>query len=102
MTLQSASRLRNALLRVLRHDASITGHDEQEVLEELAAHKQLLLRLLNVGDRNANERREIESGASLGCLIPIQCSPHEHEQARLWWMASLWRSTLISPDKSSS
>lgn len=62
MAIQSASRLRSVLARVLRQDTTITGYDEQEVLEELSLHKQLLLRLLDVGGRDAGERREVESG----------------------------------------
>ncbi|KAG6890211.1 hypothetical protein C0995_010222 [Termitomyces sp. Mi166 len=58
--MQSISRLRELLVKVL--DTGLLDHGEQELFDELMVQKPRLLRLLDVGPRNAAEQQEIESG----------------------------------------
>ncbi|KAF8970600.1 nucleoporin Nup186/Nup192/Nup205 [Flammula alnicola] len=58
--MNSIHRLREALLRALSSQDS--QHDEQELFDELMVQKPRLLKLFDVGPRNAQEQREIESG----------------------------------------
>lgn len=53
-------RLRDLLLKVL--SANVTLELEQELFEELLIQKPCLLNVLDVGQRNPEERREVESG----------------------------------------
>ena len=61
--MQSVSRLRELLVTVL--DTGLLDHGEQELFDELMVQKPRLLRLLDVGPRNAAEQKEIESGMCL-------------------------------------
>ncbi|KAG6810860.1 hypothetical protein H0H92_010044 [Tricholoma furcatifolium] len=58
--MESISRLRELLIRVL--DSGLLDNGEQELFDELMVQKPRLLRLLEVGPRNAAEQKEIESG----------------------------------------
>lgn len=58
--MESISRLRAILLTSLGSRGA--QHGEQELFDELMVHQQRLLTLLDVGPRNAQEQREIESG----------------------------------------
>jgi nuclear pore complex protein Nup205 len=59
--MESISRLRTILLTSL----GVRGaqHGEQELLDELMVHRPCLLKIFDVGPRNQQEQREIESGA---------------------------------------
>lgn len=61
--MQAISRLRELLVKVL--DTGLLDHGEQELFDELMVQKPRLLRLFNVGPRNAAEQKEIESGTYL-------------------------------------
>jgi nuclear pore complex protein Nup205 len=52
--------LRESLYRALSSPES--HNDEPELFEELMVQKSRLLKLLDVGPRNAQEQRELESG----------------------------------------
>jgi nuclear pore complex protein Nup205 len=58
--MEKISRLRTILLH------NLTGgeyqYGDQEIFDALMANKSRLLRLLDVGPRNAQEQRELESG----------------------------------------
>lgn len=56
--MESISRLREALLRVLSGRVEI----EQECFDELMIQKPRLLNVLDVGQSNPEEKREVESG----------------------------------------
>ena len=56
--MESISRLREALLRVLSGRIEI----EQECFDELMIQKPRLLNVLDVGQSNPEEKREVESG----------------------------------------
>lgn len=58
--MESISRLREALLRVL--SGRVTPEIEQECFDELMIQKPRLLSVLDVGQRNPEEKREVESG----------------------------------------
>ncbi|KAF8064189.1 nucleoporin Nup186/Nup192/Nup205 [Lyophyllum atratum] len=57
--MESLSRLREILVRVL--ESGVVPHGEQELFDELMVQQPRLLRLLNVGPRNPQEQKEIES-----------------------------------------
>lgn len=60
--MNSIHRLKDVLSRAL---LSPEAHsDEQEVFDELMVQKPRLLKLFEVGPRNPQEQREIESGES--------------------------------------
>jgi len=59
-TMNSISWLREVLIRVLTTPKP--EHDEQELFEQLMIQKPRLLKLLDVGPRNPQEQREVESG----------------------------------------
>lgn len=59
--MESISRLRTILLTSLGSRGA--HHGEQELFDELLVHQECLLNLFDVGSRNAQEQREIESGA---------------------------------------
>src|SRR6202167_2892836 len=59
--MESISRLRTILLTALGSRGA--QHGEQELFDELMVHQQCLLKLFDVGPRNPQEQREIESGA---------------------------------------
>ena len=71
--METIGRLRVVLLNTLQV-ASGRGvqHGEQELFDELMVHKSCLLNLFDVGARNPQEQRELESGSSrvrrLECL----------------------------------
>lgn len=58
--MESISRLREALLRVL--SGRVTVEIEQECFDELMIQKPRLLNVLDVGQSNPEEKREVESG----------------------------------------
>lgn len=58
--MESISRLRTILLTSL--GARGAQHGEQELFDELMVHQQRLQTLFDVGPRNSQEQREIESG----------------------------------------
>ena len=58
--MESISRLREALLRVL--SGRVTLEIEQECFDELMIQKSRLLNVLDVGQSNPEEKREVESG----------------------------------------
>jgi nuclear pore complex protein Nup205 len=60
--MDSISRVRDMLASVMSGRES--HHTEQELFDELLVQKPRLLNLLDVGGRNAQEQRELESGAS--------------------------------------
>lgn len=55
-------RLREALTRVLGYSVEDEVPGDQELFEELMVQKPRLLSLLDVGQRSAQEQREVESG----------------------------------------
>jgi nuclear pore complex protein Nup205 len=57
----SLSRLRTALLAAL--NPAGFQNAEQELFDQLVSHTQQLLNLGDVGPRNPQEQRELESGA---------------------------------------
>ena len=58
--MNSIHRLRESLYRAL---SSPESHDDElELFDELMIQKPRLLKLLDVGPRNAQEQRELESG----------------------------------------
>lgn len=57
--MNSIHRLREALFKVL---STPEHHGEQELFDELMVQKSRLLKLFDVGPRNPQEQREIESG----------------------------------------
>ena len=57
-------RLREALLRALNTPSDDSHHADQELFEELMLHKSRLLKLLDVGQRNPQEQKEVASGES--------------------------------------
>lgn len=59
--MESISRLRGALYKALS-PANIQ-YNEQELFDELMIQKPRLLKLLDVGQKNPQEEREIESSA---------------------------------------
>jgi nuclear pore complex protein Nup205 len=58
--MNSIHRLRESLYRALSSPESHS--DEPELFDELMVQKPRLLKLLDVGPRNAQEQRELESG----------------------------------------
>lgn len=68
--MDSVSRLREILVRILAGGQD--AHGEQELFDELMVQKSRLLKLLNFGQRNQQEQREVESGKStvLSCPEP--------------------------------
>lgn len=58
--METISRLRAVLLTSLSSRPS--QHGEQELFDELMVHKPCLLNLFDVGPRNQQEQRELESG----------------------------------------
>jgi nuclear pore complex protein Nup205 len=58
--MESISRLRETLLRVL--SGRVTLEIEQECFDELMIQKPRLLNVLDVGQSNSEEKREVESG----------------------------------------
>lgn len=58
--METISRLRSALLNALGGGGS--QYAEQEVFEELRAHRTRLRKVFDVGIRNSEHQREIESG----------------------------------------
>lgn len=59
--METISRLRAVLLASLSPHGS-QNHGEQELFDELMVHQSRLLDLLEVGPRNQQEQRELESG----------------------------------------
>jgi len=59
-SMNTIHRLREALLKALSPQES--RNDEQELFDELMVQKSRLIKLFDVGPRNAQEQREIESG----------------------------------------
>lgn len=57
--MNSIQRLRESLYRTLSSDSNDA---EPELFDELMVQKPRLLKLLDVGPRNAQEQRELESG----------------------------------------
>jgi nuclear pore complex protein Nup205 len=55
-------RLRTALA-AFESGAGAADYDNRQLFNELIAHKSRLIQLFDVGARNAQEQREIESGA---------------------------------------
>jgi len=66
--METISRLRSALLNALGGGGS--QHAEQEVFDELMVHKARLVKVFDVGIRNVDHQKEMESGPSLSFLIP--------------------------------
>ena len=60
--METVSRLRSALLNALGGGGS--QYAEQEVFEELRAHRTRLIKIFDVGPRSNEHQREIESGES--------------------------------------
>ena len=58
--MNSIYRLRESLYRAL--SSPETQNDESELFDELMVQKPRLLKLLDVGPRNVQEQRELESG----------------------------------------
>ncbi|KAJ8507202.1 hypothetical protein ONZ45_g10419 [Pleurotus djamor] len=58
--MESISRLREALVHVL--NGRVVPHGEQEIFDELIVHKSRLLNLYDVGPRNPQQQKELESG----------------------------------------
>jgi hypothetical protein len=65
--MNSIYRLRESLYRAL--SSPETHNDESELFDELMVQKPRLLKLLDVGPRNVQEQRELESGELLFLLI---------------------------------
>lgn len=63
----SVSQLRTVLLSAFSPRGLQNG--EQEFFEELMAHRPHLVTLYDVGPRNSQEQRELESGTRL----PVSC-----------------------------
>jgi nuclear pore complex protein Nup205 len=63
--MDSPSHLRAILRKILDNG---TLHGEPELFEELTLNRDTLLRLFDVGGKNANERRELESGTCF-CIV---------------------------------
>ncbi len=63
MSYQSLPELRSLLFSVLSSNGQ--GVSEQELSEELIAHKQRLLRVFEVGKRSTEEQKELQSGEVL-------------------------------------
>lgn len=61
-TMDTIFRLREALTRVLSYSVEDEVPGDQELFEELMVQKPRLLSLLDVGQRNAQEQKEVESG----------------------------------------
>ena len=61
--MDTISRLREALTRVLSYNVEDEVPGDQELFEELMVQRPRLLSLLDVGQRNAQEQKEVESGA---------------------------------------
>ncbi|KAF9445985.1 hypothetical protein P691DRAFT_777187 [Macrolepiota fuliginosa MF-IS2] len=61
--MESISRLRNTLYKAL--SPTNVQYNEQELFDELMVQKPRLLKLLDVGQRNAQEQKEIESGKTV-------------------------------------
>lgn len=59
--MESISRLRTIILTSLGSRGA--HHGEQELFDELLVHQERLLKLFDVGSRNSQEQREVESGA---------------------------------------
>lgn len=59
--MESISRLRTIILTSLGSRGA--HHGEQELFDELLVHQERLLKLFDVGLRNSQEQREVESGA---------------------------------------
>lgn len=64
--METISRLRALLLESF--GANARQATQHEIFEELMVHKQRLLKVLDVGPRDPQELREIESGANLPSL----------------------------------
>ncbi|EIN05826.1 hypothetical protein PUNSTDRAFT_137309 [Punctularia strigosozonata HHB-11173 SS5] len=60
--MESCARLRAVLLAALNANARGSHHGEQELFDELAAHRTALRRLFQIGPRSPAEQRELESG----------------------------------------
>jgi nuclear pore complex protein Nup205 len=65
--MESISRLRTALYKAL--SPSNIQYNEEELFDELMVQKPRLLKLLDVGQMNAQEQKEIESGVFHTLLI---------------------------------
>ena len=76
----SAATLRTLLLSVFSPRGLQNG--EQEFFEELMAHKPQLVILYDVGARNSQEQRELESGA-LMTRYRVDCMRQHLRQGRL-------------------
>ena len=69
-TMASASRLRAILSFAFSSNGLPNG--EQEFFEELMAHRPQLVNLYDVGPRNPQEQRELESGALVLCAYNLR------------------------------
>jgi len=58
--METTSRLRSILVGILN---SRIHHAEQEIFDELVVHKARLLNVFDVGSRDPQQQRELESGA---------------------------------------
>lgn len=65
--MSSISQLRSTLLSVLNTNSPQTA--EQELYLQLMANKPALLAIFDVGKRNQQEQREVESGEVFLCLL---------------------------------
>ena len=66
------SRLRAILVNSLSNRGS--QHSEQELFDELMVRKPCLLNVFDVGQRSAEEQRELESGPSFCALFHLHAT----------------------------
>ncbi len=71
------ARLRSVILAGLAQKCS-----QQELFDELMAHKQQLLKIFDVGNRDPQQQKELESGM---CQPQVSVSIHIHRQNRDKW-----------------
>lgn len=67
------ARLRSVILAGLAQKCS-----QQELFDELMAHKQQLLKIFDVGNRDPQQQKELESGM----YQPSSLCFHSHSQAK--------------------
>jgi nuclear pore complex protein Nup205 len=60
--MESCARLRAVLVATLNASVRGSHQGEQELFDELAAHRTTLRRLFDIGPRNPAEQKELESG----------------------------------------
>ena len=82
--MESISRLRTILLTSLGSRGA--QHGEQGLFDELMVHQPCLLKLFDVGPRNPQEQREIESGACYYLFAVLSCSKSypSRQDSREW------------------